>query len=192
MNSCSTCKKFVQTTSLGKYCVRFGADIKQFCSNSCLEDYKKGLKVCCYCQKDISNGDGFLAPIGDKGQFKDFCEQDCLKKYSVLHLGQHPEKETLKCAVCSDEKPVEKELICKEKVIKLCSDPCFNAYKFGNNVESAKCDQCSKDFDHKEIKNTIYYDGLSKIFCSKACQNVYIMQVRIRDFLLDIQHDTLI
>ena len=33
---------------------RFGSDIKQFCSNMCLEDYKKGLKVCSYCQKDIS------------------------------------------------------------------------------------------------------------------------------------------
>ena len=35
----------VVAASLGKYCVRFGSDIKQFCSNVCLEDYKKGLKV---------------------------------------------------------------------------------------------------------------------------------------------------
>lgn len=57
--------------SLGKYCVRFGYDMKQFCSAHCLEDFKKGLKVCSYCQKDISRGaEGFLAPVGDKGQFK--------------------------------------------------------------------------------------------------------------------------
>jgi hypothetical protein len=36
----------VAAASMGKYCVRFGSDIKQFCSNPCLEDYKKGLKVC--------------------------------------------------------------------------------------------------------------------------------------------------
>lgn len=68
---CAYCNNAVQQTSLGKYCVRFGSDIKQFCSNSCLEEFKKGLKVCSYCQKDISNGsEGFLAPVGDKGQFK--------------------------------------------------------------------------------------------------------------------------
>ena len=92
MSNCTSCQKEVQSSSLGKYCVRFGCDIKQFCSNVCLEDYKKGLKVCSYCQKDISgiNGaaEGFLAPIGDKGQFKDFCEQKCLQKYEHMHFGK--------------------------------------------------------------------------------------------------------
>lgn len=68
---CANCKGAVQSSSLGKYCVRFGYDMKQFCSALCLEDFKKGLKVCSYCQKDISGGaEGFLAPVGDKGQFK--------------------------------------------------------------------------------------------------------------------------
>ena len=96
---------------LGKYCVRFGSNIKQFCSNKCLEDHKKGLKVCCYCQKDISAGDGFLAPIGNKGQFKDFCAQVCLKKYENKQFGKPIEKEVMNCAVCSNEKTVEAELI---------------------------------------------------------------------------------
>lgn len=68
---CANCKKSVQMSSLGKYCVRFGHDIRQFCCSLCLEEFKKGLKVCSYCQKDISAGtEGFLAPVGDKGQFK--------------------------------------------------------------------------------------------------------------------------
>jgi ribosomal protein L24E len=85
---CFSCKKDVQTTSLGKYCVRFGSDIKQFCSIVSLDDYMKGLKVCSYCQKDISGGEGFLAPIGENGQFKDFCEQSCLQNYEHMHLGR--------------------------------------------------------------------------------------------------------
>ena len=88
MSHCSSCKKDVQTTSLGKYCVRFGSDIKQFCSIVCLDDYMNGLKVCSYCQKDISGGEGFLAPIGEKGQFKDFCEPSCLQNYEHMHLGR--------------------------------------------------------------------------------------------------------
>ena len=85
---CFSCKKDVQTTSLGKYCVKFGSDIKQFCSIVCLDDYMKGLKVCSYCQKDISGGEGFLAPIGENGQFKDFCEQSWLQNYELMHLGR--------------------------------------------------------------------------------------------------------
>ena len=88
MSSCATCKKEVQSSSMGKYSVRFGCDVKQFCSNLCLEDYKKGLKVCNYCQKDISGGEGFLAPINNKGIFKDFCEQKCLQKYKRIYFGK--------------------------------------------------------------------------------------------------------
>lgn len=68
---CANCKGNVQPASLGKYCVRFGYEVKQFCCSTCLEEFKKGLKVCSFCQKDISSGaEGFLAPVGDKGTFK--------------------------------------------------------------------------------------------------------------------------
>ncbi len=107
MSNCVSCQKAVANPSLGKYCVRFGSNIKQFCSNACLEDTKKSLKVCFYCQRDIISGDGFLAPIGDKGQFKDFCFKECLQKYEEAHCGKPVEKETSACAVCSEEKTVE-------------------------------------------------------------------------------------
>jgi len=178
MSSCSSCAKDVQSTSLGKYCVRFGSDIKQFCSNVCLEDYKKGLKVCSYCQKDISGGEGFLAPIGDKGQFKDFCEQSCLQKYEHMHFGKKPDVETLPCSVCKETKVVVQEILREKEVVKLCSDPCFSAFKFVNSVDTHQCDLCTKHFDVLIPNIHIYYDGLSKIFCSKPCQNVFVMQQR--------------
>ena len=157
MSSCSSCKKEVVAASLGKYCVRFGSDIKQFCSNICLEDYKKGLKVCSYCQKDISGGEGFLAPIGDKGQFKDFCDGGCLKKYEHIYLGKTPDPETLPCNVCKEVKyckplsgvatiidsvhpkvrKVEREVVrSNEEMVKLCGDACFNAFKFVSSVDT--------------------------------------------------------
>lgn len=82
---CANCKGSVQPVSLGKYCVRFGYDIKQFCCSTCLEEFKKGLKVCSYCQKDISSGvEGFLAPVGDKGQFK-VCVS--FQRHIILEIG---------------------------------------------------------------------------------------------------------
>jgi len=179
MSQCSSCKKDVQATSLGKYCVRFGSDIKQFCSNVCLEDYKKGLKVCSYCQKDISGGEGFLAPIGDKGQFKDFCEQSCLQKYEHMYLGKKPDDEIVPCSVCKETKVVAQEILREKEVVKLCSQSsCFSAFKFVNSVDTHQCDLCTKHFDVLIPVIHIYYDGLSKIFCSKPCQNVFVMQKR--------------
>lgn len=82
---CASCEGDVKSNSLGKYCVRFGNDIKQFCSGVCLEKYKKGVKVCSYCQEDMSGEpQGFLAPVGGKGLFKDFCSQVCMEKYDIM------------------------------------------------------------------------------------------------------------
>lgn len=100
---CKNCNGAVQAVSLGKYCVRFGCDVRQFCCSTCLEEFKKGLKVCSYCQKDISfSAEGFLAPVGEKGQFKDFCTQDCMEKYSKLNSTEPPAPEKKPCSVCRE------------------------------------------------------------------------------------------
>lgn len=100
---CKNCNGAVQAVSLGKYCVRFGCDVRQFCCSTCLEEFKKGLKVCSYCQKDISfSAEGFLAPVGEKGQFKDFCTQDCMEKYSKLNSTEPPALEKKPCSVCRE------------------------------------------------------------------------------------------
>lgn len=133
---CANCKNTVQHTSLGKYCVRFGYDIRQFCNSACLDEFKKGLKICCYCQRDISVGhQGFLAPVGDKGQFKDFCSQICMSKFDQMSKNPAPEPVWSKCAVCSIEKDTSIEVEVGENTTqRLCSDPCFAAFKFVNHI----------------------------------------------------------
>lgn len=138
---CANCKNLVLHTSLGKYCVRFGYDIRQFCNSGCLEEFKKGLKICCYCQRDISAGhQGFLAPVGDKGQFKDFCTQQCMEKFDQMSKNPLPQPVWAKCAVCSLEKATTIEVEVTETASqRLCSDPCFAAFKFVNNVFPGEC-----------------------------------------------------
>lgn len=139
-SKCANCKNPVQHTSLGKYCVRFGYDIRQFCNSGCLEEFKKGLKICCYCQRDISAGhQGFLAPVGDKGQFKDFCSQVCMEKFDQMSKNPVPQPVWAKCAVCSLEKATSIEVEVSDDVSqRLCSDPCFAAFKFVNNIFPGK------------------------------------------------------
>ncbi|KAJ6636144.1 Zinc finger MYM-type protein 3 [Pseudolycoriella hygida] len=178
-SACTTCHNTVSMTSLGKYCVRFGYEIRQFCQSSCLDEFKKGLKVCSYCQKDISKGpDGFLASIG--GQFKDFCSQLCMKKYDDMC---NPKKKANQgtCSVCNNLDQVRVEVLIDGHDHGFCSNPCFSAFKFVNNILTDKCAMCSKFFERKSNDaHTIYQDKtkICSMFCSKVCMNIFIITKR--------------
>lgn len=178
---CRNCNGSVQAVSLGKYCVRFGYDVRQFCCSTCLEEFKKGLKVCSYCQKDISSGtEGFLAPVGDKGQFKDFCTQDCMEKYSRMSCTEPPSSEKKACSVCQEEKIVHCEVqINRGSPVAICSDPCFAAFKFVNKVDPDQCSTCKKFFELSNKKNFIvFYENEAHTFCNKTCLNIFIITNR--------------
>lgn len=134
--ACTTCQNAVTLTSLGKYCVRFGYEIRQFCRAACLDQFKKGLKVCSYCQQDITkNNVGFLAPVNE--QFKDFCSQICLKKYEEIF---NPRRKSVMglCSVCNNEKTVRVKVLVDGHEHVFCSNPCFSAFRFVNNIYPGK------------------------------------------------------
>ncbi|KAI4495560.1 hypothetical protein M0802_008572 [Mischocyttarus mexicanus] len=174
---CRNCNGSVQAVSLGKYCVRFGYDVRQFCCSTCLEEFKKGLKVCSYCQKDISSGvEGFLAPVGDKGQFKDFCTQNCMEKYSKMSSTELPNIEKKSCS----EKLVHCEVqLNRADPVAICSEPCFAAFKFVNKVDPDQCSTCKQFFELQNKKSfVIFYENEAHIFCTKTCLNIFIITNR--------------
>ncbi|XP_049834976.1 LOW QUALITY PROTEIN: zinc finger MYM-type protein 3-like [Schistocerca gregaria] len=177
---CCFCKSSVSGGSLGKYCVRFGFDIRQFCGSTCLEEFKKGLKVCCYCQKDISGGsEGFLAPVGDRGQFKEFCSQKCMEKYDYMSGNKKPPPVIHQCTVCNNEKLVTIEVMLNGVYNQLCSEPCFAAFKFVNRIIADQCNVCRKYFDLSNAHNYVaYYDEVPRRFCCRTCMNVFILANR--------------
>ncbi|XP_065088680.1 zinc finger MYM-type protein 4 [Ochlerotatus camptorhynchus] len=181
-SNCAMCSNAVSVTSLGKYCVRFGFDVRQFCRSSCLDQYKKNLKVCSYCQRDITVGElGFLAPVGDKGLFKDFCTQICLKKYEEV-LDPTKRQVPHVCAVCNHEKVTQINVMLDNREHFFCSTPCFSAFKFVNNVCPDECAMCKVFFERKSSDcYTIFTsdrgpEGAS--FCTKICMNLYIITSR--------------
>ncbi|XP_014486843.1 PREDICTED: zinc finger MYM-type protein 3 isoform X2 [Dinoponera quadriceps] len=178
---CKNCNGSVQHVSLGKYCVRFGCDVRQFCCSTCLEEFKKGLKVCSYCQKDISlSTDGFLAPVGEKGQFKDFCTQDCMEKYSKLNSAEPPATTKKPCSVCQEKKIVHCEVqIYNSSPVAICSEPCFAAFKFVKQVKPEQCSTCKKFFELPNKQNfVVYYENEPHTFCNKTCLNIFIIANR--------------
>lgn len=132
--ACQTCQNAVSVASMGKYCVRFGFELRQFCRSACLDAFKKGLKVCSYCQMDIKKNDEFLAPIN--GQFKDFCSKKCMKQYEQIF--NHKKHVVKQCAVCNNQKNVRVEIIIDAGTHYFCSNPCFSAFSFVNNVNPGK------------------------------------------------------
>ena len=179
---CATCSCSVSVTSLGKYCVRFGFEVKQFCRSSCLDSYKKALKVCSFCQRDIAHGKlGFLAPIGDKKVFKDFCTKECLKKYEEV-LNPKKKQVMKTCAVCNNEKIAKIDIVLDGKDHHFCSTPCFSAFKFVNNVSPDQCAMCQTYFERKSSDpHTIYATDKTpdaSCFCTKICMNLFIITNR--------------
>ncbi|XP_034188753.2 zinc finger protein without children [Osmia lignaria lignaria] len=178
---CRNCNGSVQAVSLGKYCVRFGYDVRQFCCSTCLEEFKKGLKVCSFCQKDISSStEGFLAPVGDRGQFKDFCTQECMEKYSKMSSVEPPVLEKKCCSVCEEEKVVHCEVqIDRSEPVAICSEPCFAAFKFVKKVDPDQCSTCKKFFELPNKKSSVvFYENEAHMFCSKTCLNIFIITNR--------------
>lgn len=177
---CSHCRTAVNQLSLGKYCVRFGADIRQFCSGKCLEEFKRGLKVCCLCQKDLSKQvEGFLAPVGDKGHFKDFCSQQCLDRYERMNAFNAANLVAHKCVACEAESTTKYQLEFNEGSHRLCSDTCVSKFRYGNKIKTVVCENCHKLFDNTGPKpNSLYYDNACQQFCSKACVNLFVLSHR--------------
>lgn len=133
--ACTTCQSAVSMTSMGKYCVRFGFELRQFCRSNCLDVFKKGLKVCSHCQKDINKNEEFLAPFN--GKFKDFCTRKCMRMYEQI-CGTR-KSITKMCGVCNNSKVVKVEVIIDSTSHYFCSNPCFSAFKFVNNIVPGKC-----------------------------------------------------
>lgn len=132
--ACQSCQNAVSVASMGKYCVRFGFELRQFCRSACLDTFKKGLKVCSFCQLDIAKNDEFLAPIN--GQFKDFCSKKCMRQYELIFNNK---KHTIKtCAVCNNAKAVRVEVVIDSNNHYFCSNPCFSAFSFVNNVNPGR------------------------------------------------------
>lgn len=154
--------------------MRFGSDIRQFCSAPCLESYKKGARVCFHCQLDIKRlGNVILANIPAKQSPKvrfnlnsifvgnvynlkfvilqEFCSQDCVEMYVEQNLNQTVKSKSGQlhpCVVCGDKKPCFKEIVvtpAKPKNLKCCSEHCWKrALETQCIVNPVKCDTCTK------------------------------------------------
>jgi hypothetical protein len=79
---------------------------------------------------------------------QDFCTQACMEKYDQMSNNQPPPVAMHQCAVCNNEKIVKVEVMLDNRLHKLCSEPCFAAFKFVNKINAG---WCSVNPSHKNI-----------------------------------------
>ena len=171
---CHMCTHAVRPVYIGKYCVRFGSDIHQFCSNYCLERYKTKIKVCCYCQKNVETIAKVTSPAN-----KEYCSLKCLKRAQRRDIGQQNYNETHPCTVCQAQGTNRYEFLMNGEAQQLCSDPCLNVFKYVNKVKAVTCCLCYRVMNAEDVSQYLYHGGHQlRVFCSDACVNVFVLSAR--------------
>ena len=185
--SCAFCHTGITATK-DQFTLNVGKDLKRFCNAGCCNEFKKRQKLCAQCGKDvIANTDAFMAPIGSDSAFHDFCSQPCLRKFEKNSKHEDADVEITgmsritgprtrskanqcKCAVCHKVGPVMHEITFGGKLNKLCSQPCFVAFRYANKLTVSKCEQCGKScYLDGNATQSIQFEGQLRHFCTAAC-----------------------
>ncbi|XP_052868911.1 zinc finger MYM-type protein 4 [Anopheles cruzii] len=183
-SQCTQCREAVSVASLGKYCVRFGFDVCQFCCAACLDVFKKSLKPCSYCQTNVADGTDssyVVTRVGDKGIFRDFCSAACHNRYRTS-VDPALKLQVRVCSVCNHQKQASVIVRLDGREHYFCTQPCFSAFRFVNNVQPDGCAMCQDYFERTVATACTIFplDGASEplAFCCKMCFNLHIIKNR--------------
>ncbi|XP_048236651.1 zinc finger MYM-type protein 3-like isoform X1 [Haliotis rufescens] len=183
-SSCSYCTSFVAPEFRPLFCLQVGTDFKTFCSAKCSNEYKKRLRLCAFCQKDLATvSDSFCAPV-DANKFLDFCSKNCLKKYEektsdveiigVESTGKKGGGQSNRCAVCAKGGQMKHNIKLNGVMNRLCSDPCLSAFQYANKLAMNTCDNCGGLCPTEDVvSHFIQFEGQQKRFCKDACVNFF-------------------
>ncbi|XP_052808872.1 zinc finger MYM-type protein 4-like isoform X2 [Mya arenaria] len=187
-SNCSYCQSSIFQNNKTKYCCTVGNEVKHFCSLICNTEFSKRIKLCAFCNNDLSmKKDSFMAPVGDNALFKDFCSQTCLQSFEAknkkdLELVGIQKGQTVpgaavgtsSCTVCGKMSQIKHEFKLDSKLYRLCSDPCFSAFKYANKITMNNCDNCNAClFGDASSYQCVQFEGQQKRFCSFLCVNTF-------------------
>ena len=188
--SCAFCSTHITTKD--PFTLKVGKDLMRFCNTGCRNDFKKRQKLCAQCGKDVrTNPNAFMAPVGKGASFRDFCTQACLRKFEknakttettededveitgtsrVKGMHTRSKSSQVECAVCHKVAPPMHEITFEGKMNKLCSQPCFVAFRYANKLTVSKCENCDKVcYLDGSATQSIQYEGQLRHLCSAAC-----------------------
>nr|XP_029135785.1 zinc finger MYM-type protein 4-like [Labrus bergylta] len=177
--SCSSCRKVLMDGET-VYQRKNHTDI--FCSSACLLKFYKMKQVkrsCTFCLQALSQAKKVLqAPVDDAGTIKDFCCQTCMSSFNYKSMMQSkvpivPVASHSQCNICGRYCISKHEIIHKEAVKKICSDPCFLRFCNSNNLSI--CLNCHSNCN---APLTIITEDGSKRLCSADCLAQYKQKIQ--------------
>ena len=190
--TCTQCKGYVSTPIRGKYAVRFGNAVRQFCNGNCLDGFKKRSKTCTFCQVEVLDVRKVVSSFGDgrNKRMRDFCGSDCLVNYREVLDAQAIRKQRNElnpddndfCHICAcliDNSSVEgiKVKRSDEEHI-LCSVACVAAFRFKYKVLVCYCDNCARPNISTNKLHMLTAAGKIKIFCTQRCITLFVLKTR--------------
>lgn len=200
---CTQCRAVVPFSAIGKYSVRFGDVVRQFCNTACLSSHKKSHRSCFFCQTEIKSSSSHsysssARPVDrDFGEgVRSFCNNTCLDDFMRLDATKKMNRETETtiemsggnyCDIClcyyeSDNPPTSPDHMLfrnpQEEVIFLCGTICASAYRYKHKINSLFCNYCYKLEWNLTTGVLLRFSEKSKIFCSRRCMNLFIIRVR--------------
>ncbi|XP_034748086.1 uncharacterized protein LOC117956880 isoform X2 [Etheostoma cragini] len=168
--SCSNCKQVLKDGET-VYQRKGHADI--FCSSPCLLKFyqmKQVKKTCHFCLQGITPQQNVIqALVENEGTRKDFCSQSCLSSFSYKTIVSTkiplvPVASQSQCSMCSRFCISKHEIIQKDVVHKICSNPCFLRFCNMNNLSI--CENCRSPC---KTPVTLKIEDGSKKLCDAEC-----------------------
>jgi zinc finger MYM-type protein 2/3/4 len=140
----------------------------------CLTEFKKRVKHCGGCGKDIQHDATAFINVSKQSsgvtEVKGFCSRACLAKMNSDAVNSGSRERSAPCSVCSKVAPVRREISLGGVVHHLCSDPCFSAFRYANQLPADVCDECQTSSTADVLAaNTIQFDGSTRKFCGSKC-----------------------
>ncbi|XP_014667450.1 PREDICTED: LOW QUALITY PROTEIN: zinc finger MYM-type protein 3-like [Priapulus caudatus] len=177
--SCAACAAEIVPRNQAKIVFKVEGEMKQFCSPACLKTYRNRLKMCSFCDKNITScAETFSLPVAEEkgGGVKDFCSRKCTTHYETKLRIQRGDSSVVgaHCSVCSAGGRAKHEVLYEGGRHRLCSDACFAAFRYANKLAVNTCDNCGVFcFNEDSTPHYIQFEGATKRFCSFMCMSAF-------------------
>ncbi|KAL7636152.1 UNVERIFIED_CONTAM: hypothetical protein RMT77_012909 [Armadillidium vulgare] len=168
LQRCCHCNVLVEDKARIKYCTRFGTKVEQFCSQACLENYKKLNTFCTLCKQKL----GVMVISKEKK----FCSLFCASRFNGRGINQKFFENRNMCSVCKTVGVHHYEILKGSLSEFVCSKNCLKAYNWMCPEESdtvrASCSLCGCKL--MKCKVNFFLGGWIIGFCSEQCSSIYL------------------
>ncbi len=157
-----------------KYNIVRNGDIKHLCDDNCFKVFRANPTSFLRSQppagQQAESSNQTNGTVGDDDDVKVVGES----KSEPRHKTRTATGVSGPCSVCKKVAVPKHEVNFKGQMNKLCSDPCFAAFRYANRLSMNNCENCQAILpsDGSNVQ-TVQYEGQARKFCTSTCLNTF-------------------